>query len=704
MSDRDATGRPQAGRLLIVDDEDNIVRSLKGVFEDRGHEVLVAGDGETALKRAAADAPDVILLDIWMPGLDGIETLRALKASHPDIQVIMMTGHGTIETAVSATKLGAFDFFEKPLSLPAVVNTVENALAQRRLVLENRRLRMGQHHAHALLGNSEIADGLRERVQQLAGGNDPVAFVGELGVGKRLCGRLLHLASSRRDRPFVVAPIRSDDAAEAGERLFDGPAAAVGRAAGGTLFVDGADRLSRELQERLAAARTVRVVYGTLALDDLEERFAGTPLVRVPPLRERREDVPILARFFLEEFSLEHGRPSRELSDEAVAALSAYAWPSNVNELKNVMERLALSSGRGSDAPVEVSDLPAGIRDSRPAKRPEYSYEEAERLWERRFLSEVLGRHDSDLAAAAEHLHLSEEQLRQKLVALDLIPATTSAGPRQRTLKQSVVLCGQGLHSGLKTGLILSPLPPGSGILFGSISHGDTVPARVDYVDRTGFATGLRSGKAVAKTIEHFMATLHAYGITNLLIKIAEEVPIMDGSARDFCRLLEDGGIVDQPLAAEELTIDRTFQLGDPGDPDGEWMVVEPADSFEVVYDLKYPAPVGHQHFEWRMDGPDDFERDIAPARTFGFLKDIAQLEEMGLASGGRLSNFILIDDEKVVNTELRFPDELVRHKILDITGDFYLLGRKIRGRVRACKTGHADNVAMLKQIQAAYA
>jgi UDP-3-O-acyl N-acetylglucosamine deacetylase len=206
----------------------------------------------------------------------------------------------------------------------------------------------------------------------------------------------------------------------------------------------------------------------------------------------------------------------------------------------------------------------------------------------------------------------------------------------------------------------------------------------------------------VAKTIEHLMATLHAYGITNVLIKMHEEVPIFDGSAEELCALIEEGGVVDQPDTIEEIVIERPVSVGSD-DPTQKGIRIEPADVFEVHYTLEYPDPVGRQVYGFRLTDPAAFRREIAPARTFGFVKEIEVLERMGLAAGGRLNNFILVGDEGVVNAPLRFPDEFVRHKILDIMGDFYLLGRPIRGRVSACKTGHSDNVALVRKVREAF-
>src|SRR5713101_1159222 len=272
----------------------------------------------------------------------------------------------------------------------------------------------------------------------------------------------------------------------------------------------------------------------------------------------------------------------------------------------------------------------------------------------------------------------------------------------ERTIDRSVLVNGQGLHSGVRTGLILQPLPPGSGIVFGSILSGESVPGLVDHIDSTGYATTLVRGGMVAKTVEHLMATLHGYGVTNLLVKMQAEVPILDGSALELCALLDEAGLVDQPATVEELVIDQRYAVGSD-DPAHKGIAIDPADCFAVHYVLDYPPPIGRQEFTFRFTDVEAFRREIAPARTFGFVKEIEQLEQMGLANGGRLNNCILVGEEGVVNAPLRFPDEFVRHKILDIFGDFYLLGRPIRGRITARMTGHSDNAALLRVLRARF-
>ncbi len=270
---------------------------------------------------------------------------------------------------------------------------------------------------------------------------------------------------------------------------------------------------------------------------------------------------------------------------------------------------------------------------------------------------------------------------------------------RQRTINHSTVIYGLGLHSGGRTGMVIQPLPPGSGIHFLSLPGGSLIPAHVAAVADTDYATSLAGGGAQVKTTEHLLSALHACGITNLLVKLHGEVPVLDGSAADFCRMLEQIGIEEQDAPREEVVIDRRYEVNGGGEKS---LAIEPYDGFAVSYLLRYPPPIGEQRYDFELTSYERYREEIAPARTFGFVRDIKMMAEMGLGSGGRLDNFILVGEDNVVNTELRFPDEFVRHKILDVIGDLYLLGFPIRGKVTARLSGHRDNVALLKQIFAA--
>ncbi len=282
------------------------------------------------------------------------------------------------------------------------------------------------------------------------------------------------------------------------------------------------------------------------------------------------------------------------------------------------------------------------------------------------------------------------------LVPPPSLPLVRETAESQRTVKTAGVIYGLGLHSGSRTGMVMQPLPPDSGIHFLTLPRGTLIPARVSAVADTEYATCLSGHGESIRTVEHLLSALHARGVTNLLIKVHGEIPVLDGSALEFSRRLDEIGVVDQDAPRRELVIDRRYEVTGSG---GKSLVIEPAEVLSVSYLLRYPPPVGEQYFSFTLDSFEAYRDEIAPARTFGFLRDIAMINELGLGSGGRLDNFILVGEDEVVNTELRFPDEFVRHKILDVIGDLYLLGYPVRGKVSATLTGHRDNIALQRRI-----
>jgi UDP-3-O-[3-hydroxymyristoyl] N-acetylglucosamine deacetylase len=272
---------------------------------------------------------------------------------------------------------------------------------------------------------------------------------------------------------------------------------------------------------------------------------------------------------------------------------------------------------------------------------------------------------------------------------------------KQRTIGKSVVAYGVGNHSGVYTGMILLPMPPDTGIIFEHMPDGERIPAFIDYVYSSGFASSLKGRSCTIQTVEHLLASCHMYGITNLLVKVSEEVPIFDGSAQDICVKIEEAGVVEQAQGIEPLVIkDRTALQNLPA---GKSLSIEPAEELEIDYTLEYPPPIGSQRYVFK-GGKDAFLSDIAPARTFGSINDFEKLAKTGFGTGGRISNVmlnvILVDNEKVINTELRFEDEFARHKVLDVLGDLYLIGRPVVGKLVARKTGHMENIALVKQLK----
>lgn len=407
-------------KVLIIDEEKQILDSLSSILRDEGFQVFTAREGREGLELFDTARPEIVLLDIWMPGLDGLQVLKMIKEKEKEAIVIVISGHGTISTAVEAVKMGAYDFLEKPLSIDKVLEVISRGLAG-----ENQK--------------TEVAEDVK------------------VGISK------------------------------------------------------GPD------------------VY------------------------------------------------------------------------------------------------------------------------------------------------------------------------KQKTIGESIVVYGVGLHSGVKTGMILLPMPEGTGIVFEHIPDGERIPAHIDYVFSVGYASTVKGKNCQVRTIEHLMATCHMFGITNLLVKVSEEVPIFDGSALEMCNNIEKAGIVEQKEGVEPLKIDTKIVLSNPGD--GRHLSIEPSKRFEVEYILEHPMPIGRQSYHF-AGNRDDFLQNIAPARTFGFIKDFERLAKMGLGSGGRVNNVILLNDEEVVNTTLRFPDEFVRHKVLDLIGDIYLLNKPVIGRISAKQTGHLENIALVKELQ----
>ncbi|HEV2170719.1 MAG TPA: UDP-3-O-acyl-N-acetylglucosamine deacetylase [Candidatus Binatus sp.] len=417
--------------VLVVDDEERIRSALRGILSDEGFRVVDTGDAPGVMDLIARESPALVLLDVWMPDVDGIELLRRIKAEQPRVPVIMISGHANIQSAVAATRLGAADFIQKPFSVSGLLASIGRAL--------------------------------------------------------------------------------------------DGDSA-------------GPDS----------------------------------------------------------------------------------------------------SNNRGMSAEVRAAS--------------------------------------------------------RKAIQAGAIP--------QRTVARSIVMGGQGLHTGLKTGVILHPAPAGSGVVFTSLADETAIPVRFENVTDTGYNTTLTSGGRSVRTVEHLLSALHAFGIANLLVKTDDEVPALDGSALEFCKQLSEAGLTEQDATAEPIRVRTKIVIGEEGEG-LEFIKAEPADHLIVDYTLDYPKPIGVQQLHFELTSPEAYVREIAPARTFGSVREFSKLNQLGLGSGARLDNAILVDDDKVINTTLRFADEFARHKVLDLIGDLYLLGRPLHAHVTASKTGHSDNLALVKAIHA---
>jgi len=448
--------------ILIVDDQEDIRRSLSGILEDEGYQVVMADNGADALEMAREEVPDLVLLDIWMPGLDGLETLERLKSLLPDVTVVMMSGHGTIETAVKATKLGAYDFVEKPFSLDKMLITIANAINYKELRKENELLRLSSHDDHELVGVSGAIEQLREQVHRVAATNTPVLICGEAGVGKEVVARSIRHFGPRRAKPFIVINCAAIPGELLESELFGhekgvgGGSQRKGKfdlADGGIIFLDEIHELPLKVQGILLQvlrehrfARpggnrmvriNVRVIAATsAALDslagtgrfssDLFQSLNVIPLA-VPPLRERREDIPHLVRYFTAQFERHEGGGRRQFDTSAMAVLEGYGWPGNARELKNIVERVLIMTTGGS---ISADDIPLllsadeVLSDQVPCDGRS-SFRSAREQFERQFLKEQLQLHRWDVDATARAIELERTMLQRKVQQYGLTPTET---------------------------------------------------------------------------------------------------------------------------------------------------------------------------------------------------------------------------------------------------------------------------------------
>ncbi|MBZ5501719.1 MAG: sigma-54 dependent transcriptional regulator [Acidobacteriia bacterium] len=445
--------------ILIVDDESGIRESLGALLRDEGYDVEAASSGEQCLEELARRRFDLILLDVWLTGIDGLETLERLQAQDAAPMVVMISGHANIETAVRATKLGAFDFVEKPLSLEKMVVVVRNALEYLRLEDENRRLRAQLEERHQILGASVPMKALRQQIALTAPTNGRVLIYGESGTGKELVARALHAHSPRSTMPFVevncaAIPEELIESEMFGHRKGSFTGASedkVGKfqkADGGTLFLDEVGDMSVKTQskvlrvleeqrvEPLGSNRPVTVDVRVIAATNkkLEEEIARNAFREdlfyrlnvipfyVPALRERTEDIPILAAHFVKEFCEAYGKKSKTFAPPAAEVLLAYSWPGNVRELKNLVERLVIMC---PSPRIEPHHLPPELfrGASKSPQKPYESLHEARSAYEREFVLRKLEEHRWNMTRAAAALGLERSHLYRKMRSLGIAPS-----------------------------------------------------------------------------------------------------------------------------------------------------------------------------------------------------------------------------------------------------------------------------------------
>ncbi|MGM0452870.1 MAG: sigma-54-dependent transcriptional regulator [Thermodesulfobacteriota bacterium] len=444
--------------ILIVDDSDSILKSLSGILMDEGFETMTATNGYEALQHIEEDPPDLVLLDIWMPGIDGLETLKEIKQQYPGMQVVMITGHGNIETAVNATKTGAYDFIEKPLNIDRVIVAINNALNFRRLEEENRYLRKKTIEKYAITGHSQPAAELKKQIGIAAPTDAWILITGENGTGKELVARTIHQLSGRSDQPLVDinCAALSDEGLESellGHEKGAFTEATTKRrgkfelAHQGTIFFDEIGDMGLKTQatilrileqqqfQRIGGSRTIPLDVRVIACtnrdlkkaieagtfrEDLYFRLNVIP-IEVPPLRDRLEDIEELANAFLTKIAEESRTPPKKLTEAAVAALQKYDWPGNVRELKNLIERLDIMAE--SDQ-IDVGDIPAPYNPHNTEPENEtrdlFAYKrlpDAEKAFEEEFIKRKLRQYEFDVAKTAKKIGADRgtiKKIRQK--------------------------------------------------------------------------------------------------------------------------------------------------------------------------------------------------------------------------------------------------------------------------------------------------
>jgi two-component system nitrogen regulation response regulator NtrX len=444
-----------AHSVLIVDDEPGIRQSLTGVLEDEGFTVSAVASGEECLRALEQRLYACVLLDVWMPGMDGLETLARLKAAYPDVTVVMISGHGRIETAVRATKLGAFDFIEKPLALEKTVLTIKNAIRQRELETANSELQAKLERNYAMIGESMPIRALRQQIRYAAPTSGRVLIFGESGTGKELVARALHAHSLRASKPFIEVNCAAIPEELIESELFGHVKGAFTgatqakrgkfeRSDGATLFLDEVGDMSLKTQSKVLRALEeqrfepvgsevtinvdVRVIAATnkrLEVEiergnfrsDLFYRLNVIPF-EIPPLRERLEDVPLLVEHFRREFSLANGRAPKEFKPSAIERMQSYTWPGNVRELRNTVERVIIMHAR---ATIEADDLPIMGAEAPPASSYNFdSYREAAETYEREYILRKLAETDNNITRTAELMGIDRSHLYRRLKALGI--------------------------------------------------------------------------------------------------------------------------------------------------------------------------------------------------------------------------------------------------------------------------------------------
>src|SRR6187397_1789 len=452
-----------ASDILIVDDESDICELVAGLLQDEGYATRTARDSDSALNEIKARRPNLLFLDIWLQGsrLDGLQLLDSVKEQHPEMPVVMISGHGNIETAVAAIKRGAYDFIEKPFKADRLVLVADRALETSRLKREVRDLKALTPVPISMIGRSPSINQLRQSVEKIAPTNSRIMIVGPSGAGKELAARHLHGLSARADGPFVVINAAAITPELMEVELFgieqtngtqQRKVGALEEAHGGTLFIDEIADMPRETQNKILrvlvdqtfqrvggstkVAVDVRIVSSTSRnieaeiaagrfREDLYHRLSVVP-IRVPSLAERREDIPHLVEYFMEQISQSTGLPKRQIGPDAMAVLQLHDWPGNVRQLRNNVERLMILAGGGPEAIITADMLPQDVGSMVPAMPTSNNGEhimglplrEAREVFERDYLIAQISRFSGNISRTAEFVGMERSALHRKLKAL----------------------------------------------------------------------------------------------------------------------------------------------------------------------------------------------------------------------------------------------------------------------------------------------
>jgi two-component system nitrogen regulation response regulator NtrX len=454
-----------AADILIVDDEADIRELVSGILQDEGYNTRTARDSDEAVSAVTSRRPSLVFLDIWLQGskLDGLQLLDAVKNEHPDMPVVMISGHGNIETAVSAIKRGAYDFIEKPFKADRLVLIADRALENSRLKREVKELKQLTPHPSSLVGHSSAINQLRHTVEKVAPTNSRILIVGPSGAGKELAARSIHALSSRANGPFVVINAAAITPERMEPELFGVEASngsqarkpgALEEAHGGTLFIDEIADMPRETQNKILRVLVdqtfmrvggtnrisvdVRIVSSTARnleaeiiagrfREDLFHRLSVVP-IRVPPLAERREDIPLLVDYFMEQISQSTGLPKRKIGTDAIAVLQSHDWPGNVRQLRNNVERVMILAGGDAEAVITASMLPQDVGAMVPAmpnggggeQLMGLALRDAREVFEREYLLAQISRFGGNISRTAEFVGMERSALHRKLKALGI--------------------------------------------------------------------------------------------------------------------------------------------------------------------------------------------------------------------------------------------------------------------------------------------